>query len=325
MTLPQAQCPMTRPSATVTGVFVLGAIALLVAGILFFGSGKLFQKRISAVGFFHGSVAGLQLGAQVTFRGVPVGEVKSIGIRFDPNTRDSIVQVNMELLPDKVAVYGPHPPSDRTLVPTLVQQGLTAQLVRQSFVTGLLNVELDFHPGAPSVVLQDDSGVPEIPTVPSKIDSITRKLDEIDIEAALRAFQHTLANVDTILTTPELKQAIKDLPGVLAAIRRAAQTIDREVALLSASGRKGIASSTTALEQTLASVQSLAADLSREVPLTLGRANTTFDAANAVLDPNGTTMLQVQRAIDDLAATAARLRNLTERVDRDPSILIRGR
>ena len=44
-----------------------------------------------------------------------------------------------------------------------------------------------------------------------------------------------------------------------------------------------------------------------------------------VLDPHGRTMIQIERAVDDLAATAARLRNLAERVDRDPSVLLRGR
>jgi paraquat-inducible protein B len=36
-------------------------------------------------------------------------------------------------------------------------------------------------------------------------------------------------------------------------------------------------------------------------------------------------VIHVQRAVTDLAAIAAHLRNLAERVDRDPSILIRGR
>jgi paraquat-inducible protein B len=35
--------------------------------------------------------------------------------------------------------------------------------------------------------------------------------------------------------------------------------------------------------------------------------------------------VQAQRAVDDLAATAARLRNIAERIDRDPSVLVRGR
>jgi paraquat-inducible protein B len=79
-------------------------------------------------------------------------------------------------------------------------------------------------------------------------------------------------------------------------------------------------------------VQSLAGDLDREAPSTLAAARETFehasatlDRADVLLDPRGRTMVQVQRAVDDLAATAGRLRNFAERVDRDPSVLVRGR
>ena len=314
-----------RANATILGAFVLGAVVLLVAGILFFGSGTLLQKRIAIVSFFHGSIAGLQVGAPVTFRGVPVGEVKAIGIRVDPTTRASIIQVDMRLWPDKVAIYGPRTPPDDNLVPTLVGQGLAAQLARQSFVTGLLSVDLDFRASAEASRLGEGGGITEVPTVPSQYDALTTKLEQVDLEGALRSVQHTLGNLDTVLTTPELKQAIKDLPGAVTSIRHAAQAIDREVTQLARSGRDDIASTTAALRQTLDSVQSLTTDLDRETASTLGRANTAIDATNAALDPNGRTMIQVQRAIDDIAATAARLRNLVDRVDRDPGILIRGR
>jgi paraquat-inducible protein B len=93
---------VTKPSATLVGAFVLGALALIVAGVLFFGAGGFAKARIPLVSFFHGSVAGLRVGAPVTFRGVRVGEVKSIGIRLQSDTGDSIIQVNMELLPGMV-------------------------------------------------------------------------------------------------------------------------------------------------------------------------------------------------------------------------------
>jgi paraquat-inducible protein B len=73
-------------------------------------------------------------------------------------------------------------------------------------------------------------------------------------------------------------------------------------------------------------------DLDREATSTLvtvrgtfKSANTAIDGANVLLDPRGRTVIQTQRAIDDIAAAAARLRNLAERVDRDPTILVRGR
>ena len=93
-----------------------------------------------------------------------------------------------------------------------------------------------------------------------------------------------------------------------------------------------VAESAAALQKTLASVQLLSQNLDKEAGstldearVTLRSANSAFDAANTLLDPRGETVMQIQRAVDDLAATAARLRSLAERVDRDPAVLLRGR
>ena len=322
---------MSKPSATLIGAFVLGAIALIVAGVLFFGSGAFVEKRIPFVSFFAGSVAGLQVGAAVTFRGVRVGQVKAVGIRVNPDT-SSITQVNMELLPGTVTFYGAPAPYDENMVPTLVQRGLTAQLVMQNFVTKLLNVDLDLRPGVRASRLGLSTTEPEVPTVPSEFEAITKRLEAIDIPAALAAVEHTLASVNGILESPEFKQTVKELPGLVGALRHTLNTVDREVAGLSGTGREQIASSAADLRKTLAAVQTLAANLDRESASTLSaargtfeRADTTLDGANVLLDPRGRTVVQVQRAVDDLAVAAARLRNVAERVDRDPSILIRGR
>jgi paraquat-inducible protein B len=323
---------VTRPSPTALGVFVLGALALIVVGILFFGGGALLTKRLPAVTFFQDSVAGLQIGAAVTFRGVQVGRVKSIGIRVDPDTYRTIIQVDMQLLPDRVAVYGSNLPLDEKLVPALVERGLTAKLVKQSFVTGILNVELNLRPGAAAFRAAEGITVPEVPSVPSEFGAITKKLEDLDFGAVLDSMQRTLASLDRILTSPELNQTIRELPALTTQLRQTLKTVDGEVAALSGVARVSLADSTSALQKTMNAVQTLAANLDREVGATataargtLDRANTAIEGANALVDPRGRTAIQVQRAVDDLAATAARLRNLAERVDRDPSILIRGR
>jgi ABC-type transporter Mla subunit MlaD len=86
------------------------------------------------------------------------------------------------------------------------------------------------------------------------------------------------------------------------------------------------------LQKTLGSIDKLAIDLDSETASTLSmlrgtlaNANATLDETRTILDPQGQTVLQVQRTIDDLATTAARLRNFAERVDRNPSVLLRGR
>jgi paraquat-inducible protein B len=324
---------MTKPSATLIGAFVLGAIALIVAGLLFFGAGGITEARVPFVSFFHGSVAGLRVGAPVTFRGVRVGEVKSMGIRVQPGTRDSIIQVNMELLPGMVTIYdAPGALQGKEVIPGLVQKGLTARLVLESFVTRMSNVDLEFRPGAQVSRMAEGGSAPEVPTVPGDWEGIEKQLQEVNVASTLASVERTLASADAILNSPELKQTIHELPQLMSELRRTVNTVDREVAGLSREARVALAGASASLEKTLGSVQTLAGNLDREATstmvtarATLKTAGTTFESANVLLDPRGRTMIQVQRTVDDLAVASARLRNLTERVDRDPAVLVRGR
>lgn len=343
---------MTRPGATAIGLFVLGALALTVAAILFFGGGAFLANKLPAVSYFPGSVAGLHAGAAVTYRGVEVGQVKSVGIRLDPDTFRSIVEVQMELVPDAVKITGGSLPVDETLVPTLVERGLAAQLVRQNFVTGLLTVDLDFRPEAEQRSVE--TKLPhEIPTVPTDFERLARKARDIDLPAAVDALQGTFASLERILSAPETAQTMRELPLLSAQLRQTLKTLEDEAGGLSHSVSDTLGASAGSLERTLESIQRLTTTMEREAAgtaaaarATLARAEETLAGADAALaglpetlqatqravegasralDPRGRTMIQVQRAVDDLAAASARLRDLAERADRDPTILIRGR
>jgi paraquat-inducible protein B len=343
---------VSRRAPTTIGLFVLGALALIVAAVLFFGRGALFANRLHAVSFFGGSVAGLQIGAAVTYRGVEVGQVKAIGIRIEPKIFRTIVQVDMELVPDSVRFYGGELPMDETLVPTLVKRGLAAQLVKQNFVTGLLTVDLDFRPDA-NFRKTETNWPTEIPTVPTDFEQLASKARNIDLPAVVEALQGTLAALNRILGSPQTEQIMQELPLLVAQLRQTLKTIDTEAAGVSDTVRATMATSAGSLDKTLQSVRTLAATLEREAASTAAAARSTLtqadrtiagadtalaalpptleatqhalEGANRVLDPHGRTMIQIQRAVDDLAAAAARLRSLAERADRDPSILIRGR
>ena len=196
----------------------------------------------------------------------------------------------------------------------------------------MLQVELDFRPGVNALRLGGTPDVPEIPTVPSPFQALTEQLQTLDIAAAVATFQRTLASLDALLTSPALKQTIDGLPALLADVRQTVKTVEREVRGFSTTGQRSISETAASLQNTLASVQKLSENLDREAASTLAavrgtlqNADTAVDDINVLLDPRGQTMTQVQDAVEDLAATAARLRDLSERVDRDPGILIRGR
>ena len=66
-----------QASKTVIGVFVVSSIAMLIAGVIIFGSGDMFKKTIKYVMFFEDSVKGLAVGAPVIWHGVEVGSVRA--------------------------------------------------------------------------------------------------------------------------------------------------------------------------------------------------------------------------------------------------------
>ena len=86
------------------GIFVVGAVVLIIAGLLAFGSRDIFTERQKFIAFFEGSVAGLRVGAPVTFRGVPVGEVTDIRLIYDSDDGKTLLPVIFETFPDSIDV-----------------------------------------------------------------------------------------------------------------------------------------------------------------------------------------------------------------------------
>jgi paraquat-inducible protein B len=117
------------------GAFVLGGIALGLAAIILFGNLSLFNPPEKAAVVFEGSIAGLSVGAPVTFRGVRVGVVESIGIEVNPKTQIAYIPVIVRLTPNQVP-GAPRSVTGRIDLPDLIRRGLRAELNVQSFVTG---------------------------------------------------------------------------------------------------------------------------------------------------------------------------------------------
>jgi paraquat-inducible protein B len=72
-----------KANPTVIGVFLLGAIALIVTGLMVFGGGRFFTETVIYVAYFPETVSGLNDGAPVNFRGVKVGTVRRIEVQLD--------------------------------------------------------------------------------------------------------------------------------------------------------------------------------------------------------------------------------------------------
>jgi paraquat-inducible protein B len=124
---------MSKANPAVIGGFVVGAIALIVIGLLVFGGTSWFVQRNQYVAYFPGSVKGLQVGAPVDFRGVTIGRVTGIKVLFDPEQVSAQIPVIMEFDPRQIVTTTPEPTrSLRQDAHRLIEAGLRAQLQSQN-------------------------------------------------------------------------------------------------------------------------------------------------------------------------------------------------
>ena len=231
----------SKINPTTIGAFVVGAIVLVIAGVLLFGGGKFFQEKIPYVLFFDSSVEGLNVGAPVVFRGVQIGQVKEISAIADPKTFDVRIRVQTEIVRGviKVGEEDQRFKDQRQGMEGLIQKGARATLRMQSFVTGLLYVALDFFPDTPIRLLGLDPRIPELPTIPSDMDQLKStiqqamaELRKLPLETILNEVLVVLKRANTLLEAPEIKQALVALRDVMVDARQLVAHTDNQVEVL---------------------------------------------------------------------------------------------
>jgi paraquat-inducible protein B len=233
---------MSKPvNKTMIGLFVVGAIALVVVAIGVLGSGKLFKVSTPYVMVFEGSVKGLNVGSPVVFRGVKLGMVSSIRMRADYAARAFTVLVFTDFDPSQVEMVNMDEATAKELTKKdryanmreLIGRGLRAQLEMQSIVTGQLQIALDFYPDKPAVYTGIDKTIQEIPTIPTPLQELTKKLENLPIEEIFNKMNLALDGIAKLVQAPELKESIVNLNATLKDAQSLVRDVDAQVKPLS--------------------------------------------------------------------------------------------
>ena len=207
---------MKEANPKLIGVFVVGGIMLMVASLVLFSSRDLFTPKRKFVAYFQQSVNGLNVGAPVRFRGIPIGEVLRIEGIFDPERGHMTPRLILEIRPETMA-NAVLREGEYTLFPLLVKSGMRASLKSASLLTGQLYVSLDFHPDEPVRMLGNDKDeYPEMPTIESGFDEAIAKLSDLPLQEVLVRASGTLAAAEALLRNPDIGKTIAALPLLLA-------------------------------------------------------------------------------------------------------------
>ena len=250
--------------------------------------------------FFSDSVRGLEVGAPVEFQGIKIGEVIDIELQFDPEKVEFQIPVIVEFEPERIGFKEQSKAEGTAMDQKLLDKGLRAQLKTGSLLTGKLYIDLDFYPDAEPATLKSIDGQTVIPTVPTTIEAITaslnrfmKRLDELPMETIGRDLQETIAGLDRIVNSPELRESLASLEQILAEVRQL---------------------SVSANTETLPRINAA-----------LGQLDRTLIELNGALSADAPLRHELRAAMRELAGAGRALRELAELLDRHPESLIRGK
>ena len=193
-----------KVNKTVIGLFVAGALALLIIGIAVFGSGVLFKQTNKFVLYFDGSVKGLSIGAPVMFRGVGIGSVKDISLIYDSKVGTVMLPVIVEI--EQGRIKGAPSFGESGGDKKMIELGLRGKLEVQSFLTGQLMISFDFYPYKPAQLRGILKQYPELPTLPISPD-IFELMNEIPIKEISRNLDATAKGINRLINSSDLERA----------------------------------------------------------------------------------------------------------------------
>jgi paraquat-inducible protein B len=333
-----------RVSSTSIGAFVLASLALATVVAVVLGSGALFAHPHYYICMFQGNVNGLKIGAAVKVKGVQIGTVKKIGLRLTPGEGEPrqvsygqlplpvIIQLDERQLKSKGGTGAALEPEE---FQSLIRQGARAQLNMESLLTGLLYIDLGFHPEQPAqFFIQPGSGpYPEIPTIPTDMEQIREnatkalaKIGKIDFNKLVDAITDAGISVTQLAGDPKLHQAIASIarivrdPSIREAINSANVTLGNV--------NKAVVAARNAIDRTDPKIDPLIASLqksSSDLQTALVQARSTMASAQLVITPGSPIVHKLDSTLDNLADASRSIHDLADYLQRNPSALIRGK
>jgi paraquat-inducible protein B len=256
-----------------------------------------FNPTMRFVLLFEQSVRGLQVGAPVEYRGIPIGRVAGISFDYSPLADDSRIPVLIELDPSLLRREAAEKISkpDSEYLKDAVQRGLRAALKTGSLLTGALYVDLDYYKYPMPAELSTVGEFSSIPTISSglaqletKLGAILDKIEQLPLEDAMRKI--ATAADEAATTAAESRKALKEIELTAASLTR---TLDSpEFAKLP----KDLRGTLAALEKSVASI-----------------------------GPDGAIQGDLLRTLDELRAALRAVNQVSTAIDENPDSLIFGR
>jgi paraquat-inducible protein B len=316
---------MSEKSHTVAiGAFIIGALLVALTAAVFL-VGTDFSEKQKVIMVFDGSVKGLNVGAPLALRGVQVGQVTNVKVILDADNIELIMLVEADLHAKNIQRTGS---TDKDITEELISRGLRAQLNSQSLLTGLLYVELDFHPGSEIILSDIESPYFQFPTVPRDLQAFTQKLQQLDLSELTNSVESVTNALNTVVSSEDFQNLPGSLRTTLDSVTQLSEQLQQQ---LDSSGPKldkvldetagVVAVANTELPKLSASMESNLQALEGAI----AAFQQTMTSIDGQVSYDSATMYRLNNALQEMSRAGRALQSLAKTLEEQPESLIQGK
>jgi len=316
------------------GAFVLGAITVLVAGVVLLGAGTLFKKKFTVETYVDESIQGLDVGAPVKFRGVRMGELKKVDfVAATYGAKDGRIRLLMTFYPENSPRVTQGDPRDVCV--RLSAEGMRIRLASAG-LTGGTYLELDVmdpkeHPPMEISWEPENAYIPSVQStnirLTTHVENILEHVEKMRLDTISEKVVALLESLDAIVkhVDPALAELTTVATGADALIKDARRLVNEDLG-------KDLKSLVTTSKDVIAQEVGPAVKSMRiameHIPPTFEKLDATLERVSATLRRIDRTLAEdggsVDEALDNLRVVTQDLRDLTGQVKRYPAAALFG-
>ena len=291
----------TKGNNALVGVFCLGALVLIVGFSIFTGGFSYLRgENEQFVMVFHENVYGLHEGGKVTLNGVRIGRVERffLGDATEEGPVPVLVEINRKLVQRHMVEQDNQLFDKDGFFKKEVVSRLQAKLIQESFVTGILYINL-----TTGIDINEDKnlyGYREIPTTASifaelsesiNLEKLSKQVSELMVTSTKK-----LNELDLVTLSKDFSNTNKELQSFL----------------------NQVSTSYSPLGPKLSS----ATDQVREA---IDKINLISDNLNEMLNPASDFRFGFSNTMRDISAMSKSLKSLADMLERNPQAFLRGK
>jgi paraquat-inducible protein B len=270
-----------------------------------------YTRRLKFLANFQGSVAGLATGAEVTLRGLKIGNVSGVGLQYDKASDSVVAPVHFDLEPERISELNLPSGGDLdAMMSDLVHRGLRVTLNSASLLTGQKQLAMDIYPDAPPAPLTKQGDIYIIPVLSNGSEDIATsagallaKLNAMPFKQIGDNLTQTLAGLNGVVNGAQLQQSLTSLHATLAGADTLVQRLNN---------------STSTLPQKLPEIIGELDNASKRLNALVGSLQSGYGG-------NSDFSRDANHLLAQLSDAARSVRVLADLLTRHPEALIRGR